>query len=374
MKAIAVAPGSRKLEMIDLPRPRLARPTDVLVRVLDVGVCGTDREICAFEYGTPPAGAQHLVIGHEALGEVVEIGPAVTRVGVGDLVVPMVRRPCGRPECRACRESRQDFCYTGLFHERGIKEANGFMTEFVADDERYMNVVPRSLRDVGVLTEPLTIAEKALRQIDEVQARLPWACRHEIGKAAGHCHTAVVLGAGPVGLLGAMALAATGFAVTVYSRERAPNPKSELVAAIGASYVSSEEATPEQLPARVGNIDVVYEASGASSASFELLRVLGANGIFVFTGVPGRKAPISLDADFLMKRMVLQNQVLFGTVNADRGAFESAIRHLEEFDARWPKPLRALITGHFPASSYESLLMGRASGIKNVIEFGGATR
>jgi threonine dehydrogenase-like Zn-dependent dehydrogenase len=374
MKAIAVAPGSRKLEMIDLPRPRLARPMDVLVRVLDVGVCGTDREICAFEYGTPPAGSDHLVIGHEALGEVVEIGPAVTRVRLGDLVVPMVRRPCGRPECRACQESRQDFCYTGLFLERGIKEQHGFMTEFIADDERYMNLVPQGLRDVGVLAEPLTIAEKALRQIDEVQARLPWVCRHEIGKPAGYCHRAVVLGAGPVGLLGAMALSATGFEVTVYSREPAPNPKSLLVEAIGARYVSAQDATPEQLAELVGNIDVVYEASGASSASFDLLRVLGTNGVFVFTGVPGRKAPISLDADLLMKRMVLNNQVLFGTVNADRGAFESAIRHLEEFDARWPKELRALITGRFPASSYESLLTGPPTGIKNVIELGGAGR
>jgi threonine dehydrogenase-like Zn-dependent dehydrogenase len=138
--------------------------------------------------------------------------------------------------------------------------------------------------------------------------------------------------------------------------------------------VSSEDASPEQLAARVGNIDVVYEASGASAVSFELMRVLGTNGIFVFTGVPGRKAPISLDADFLMKRMVLQNQVLFGTVNADRGAFENAIRHLEEFDARWPKALRALITGRFPASAYEGLLTGRASGIKNVIELSTGVR
>jgi threonine dehydrogenase-like Zn-dependent dehydrogenase len=374
MKAIAVSPGTRKLETIDLPRPRPVRRTDVLARVLDVGVCGTDREICAFEYGTPPAGSEHLVIGHEALCEVVEVGPDVTRVRPGDLVVPMVRRPCAEPDCQACRESRQDFCYTGLFRERGIKEANGFMTELVVDDEEYMNVVPRELRDVGVLTEPLTIAEKALRQIDEVQARLPWACRHEIGKPAGHCHRAVVLGAGPVGLLGAMALAATGFAVTVYSRERAPNAKAELARGFGADYVSAEEVTPEALAARVGNIDVVYEASGASAASFELMKVLGTNGIFVFTGVPGRKAPIALDADLLMKRMVLRNQVLFGTVNADRGAFESAIRHLAEFDARWPAALRGLVTGRFPVAEHERLLTGRASGIKNVIELAAGSR
>jgi threonine dehydrogenase-like Zn-dependent dehydrogenase len=369
MKAVAVAPKSQALGLIDHEQPRVASPHEVLVRILDVGVCGTDREICAFDYGTPPSGAEQLVIGHEALGQVEEVGPAVTRVRPGDLVVPMVRRPCDQPDCRACRESRQDFCYTGLFSERGIKERHGFMTELVVDDEQYMNVVPRELREIGVLAEPLTIAEKALRQIDEVQTRLPWACPHEIGKPAGYCHRAVVLGAGPVGILGAMALAATGYLVTVYSLERAPNPKSELLASMGLEYVSSLDVTPDQLAARIGNIDLVYEASGASAASFDLMRVLGTNGVFVFTGVPGRKAPISLDTDDLMKRMVLKNQVLFGTVNADRAAFEDAIRHLAEFDRRWPKQVRGLITGRFAVEEHQSLLLGKAKGIKNVIEF-----
>ena len=290
MKAVAIAPKTRTVALIDLDPPRLERPSDVLVRILDVGVCGTDREICAFEYGTPPAGADRLVIGHEALGQVEAVGSAVTRVRPGDLVAPMVRRPCSRPECRACHERRQDFCYTGLFSERGIKEADGFMTEFVLEDERALNVVPPELREIGVLCEPLTIAEKALRQVDEVQSRLPWACAHEIGKPAGYCHRAVVLGAGPVGLLGAMALAATGYRVTVYSREPAPNPKADLLAEIGIHYASATEVTPAQLAARVGNIDLVYEASGASAASFALMEVLGTNGVFVFTGVPGRKA------------------------------------------------------------------------------------
>jgi threonine dehydrogenase-like Zn-dependent dehydrogenase len=171
-----------------------------------------------------------------------------------------------------------------------------------------------------------------------------------------------------------MALAATGYLVTVYSRERAPNGKSELLGSMGLEYVSSLEVTPEQLAGKVGNIDLVYEASGASGASFELMRVLGANGVFVFTGVPGRKAPISLDADSLMKRMVLQNQVLFGTVNADRRAFESAIQHLAEFDVRWPKQVRGLITGRFAVEEHGMLLQGKANGIKNVIELSRAGR
>jgi threonine dehydrogenase-like Zn-dependent dehydrogenase len=369
MKAIAVTPGDRQVALVDHAPPRISAVTDVRLRMLEVGVCGTDREICAFQYGTPPKGSAHLVIGHESLGEVVEVGPAVTRVRAGDLVVTMVRRPCHHAGCLACRADRQDFCYTGDFTERGIKMAHGFMTESVVDNEKYMNVVPGALREVAILVEPLTIAEKALKQIWEVQRRLPWECPHAAVKGPGHCHTAVVLGAGPVGLLGAMALRAVDFDVYVYSREAAPNPKSHIVQAIGGQYVSAQTDSIEQLAERVGNIDVVYEATGASAVSFELLKVLGTNGIFVFTGVPGRKAPIEVDTDLIMRDLVLKNQVVFGTVNAGRETFEDAIRDMGVFMNRWPAAVRALITGRAAIVSYRDLLLGSATGIKNVIAF-----
>jgi threonine dehydrogenase-like Zn-dependent dehydrogenase len=367
MKAIAVTPASRTVSMLDLEAPHLEHPTDVMLRMLEVGVCGTDREICAFQYGTPPPGFDSLVIGHESLAEVIAVGPEVTRVRVGDLVVPMVRRPCPHDHCVACRAARQDFCFTGDFTERGIKERHGFMTELVVDDERYMNVVPPALREVAVLVEPLTIAEKALTQLWQVQARLPWACPEETRHGRGHCRRAVVLGAGPVGLLGAMALAAAGFEVFVYSREPAPNPKAALVERMGGHYVSAATDSIAALGARVGNVDLVYEATGASALSFETMKVLGKNGVFVFTGVPGRKAAVELDADLLMRNLVLQNQVVFGTVNANREAFEHAIRDLGVFEERWPGAVRGLITGRFPMSAYRDLLLGPAAGIKNVI-------
>ena len=141
MRAVAVVPGARDVRLVMQPEPTLAAPTDVKVRILDVGVCGTDREICAFEYGTPPSGSDHLVIGHESLGEVVEVGKHVRGLSQGDLVVPMVRRPCAHEHCLPCRSGRQDYCTTGDFVERGIKQMHGFMTEYVVDDERYMNVL-----------------------------------------------------------------------------------------------------------------------------------------------------------------------------------------------------------------------------------------
>lgn len=370
MKAIAVTPDRRSVDIVDQTEPPLTDPQHVKIRVLDVGVCGTDREICAFQYGTPPSGSDELVIGHECLGEVVEIGSNVSRVRPGDLVVPMVRRPCRHPRCIACRADRQDFCYTGDFRERGIKEAHGFMTELVVDEERYMNPVPPELRDVAVLVEPLTIAEKALEQIRRVQQRLPWACPDHPGQPAGHCHRALVLGAGPVGLLGAMALAVEGFQTVVYSREPEPNAKADLVKSIGARYVSAAEIPIESLPDSVGAIDVVYEATGASRLSFDVMKVLGTNGVFVFTGVPGRKAPIEVDTDLLMRNLVLKNQVVLGTVNAGRETFEAAIRDLRKFVDLWPAAVDGLITSRHPFAAYRDLLLGESTGIKNVIRFG----
>jgi threonine dehydrogenase-like Zn-dependent dehydrogenase len=368
MRAIAVTPSTKQIGIIDLPEPQISTSTDVKLRMLEAGVCGTDKEICAFEYGTPPAGSADLVIGHESLGEVVEIGTKVTRVKVGDLVVPMVRRPCPHDYCPACRNSRQDFCFTGDFTERGIKGRHGFMAQFVVDDEQYMNPVPRAMRDVAVLVEPLTIAEKALIQVWEVQQRLPWSCPREPGNAQAHCHRAVVLGAGPVGLLGAMALVNRGFDTYVYAREPVPNPKANVLEMIGAKYLSAEDYSLAQLAAKVGNVDLVYEATGASRLAFQMIQLLGTNGIFVFTGVPGRKGPVEVDTDLMMRNLVLKNQVVFGTVNAGRDAFEASIQDIGTFSKRWPQAVKALITGRFPMESHRDLLTGGADGIKNVIQ------
>ena len=370
MKAIAVFPDQHEIKLIDHPSPSITDSTHVKLRMLEVGVCGTDKEIAAFEYGTPPIGSPYLVIGHESLGEVVEVGPAVKRVKPGDLVVLMVRRPCPHTECLACRQGRQDFCYTGDFTERGIKMQHGFLTEYVVDDELYMNVVPRELRDVAVLVEPLTIAEKAMTQLWQVQQRLPWACPVEPGKPVAFCHRAVVLGAGPVGLLGAMVLMNQGFQTFVYSREPKTDLKSKVAASIGATYVSGQNASLTELAKLVGNIDLVYEATGAATVSFELMELLGTNGVFIFTGVPGRKAPIELDADLLMRKLVLKNQIVYGTVNANREAFEAAITDLQAFMKKWPDTVRMLITRSYPMEQHRELLFGQPGGIKNVISIG----
>src|ERR1035438_7670740 len=205
--------------------PRISSPDQVMMRMLDIGICGTDKEICSFEYGTPPTGDDHLVIGHESLAKIVQVGSAVERFRAGDLVVPSVRRPCPHSGCLACRSGHQDYCYTGDFRERGIKEAHGYMTEYVVDHERYMNLVPPDLREIAVLAEPLTIAEKALAQIFwMMHHRPPWLDPQTPSQARSDGLSALVLGIGPVGLLGAMTLATAGFTTYVYSREVPPDP------------------------------------------------------------------------------------------------------------------------------------------------------
>src|SRR5688572_20218070 len=289
MKAVGVFPDKRAVDLISHATPQIHAPHQFKIRTLEVGVCGTDREICSFAYGTPPKGSDYLVLGHEALGEVIEAGSSASRFKVGDLVVPSVRRPCPHPDCAPCRADRQDFCSTGDFTERGIKMTHGYMAEFFVEEEKFLTPVPRELQSVAVLVEPLTVAEKALDQVWKVQGRLPWGVRGE-GK------TAVVLGAGPVGILGAMALLVRGFRTLVYSRSAAPNPKSDLVNAIGARYVSSETVPLEKFAAETGPIDLVYEAVGVARISFDLLKVLGLNGVFVFTGIPPHKPAISVEA------------------------------------------------------------------------------
>jgi glucose 1-dehydrogenase len=358
MKAVAVYPSDRRLSIIDHPEPALNSPTDVKLRMLDVGICGTDKEIVSFEYGTPPEGSSYLIIGHESLGEVVAVGPQVSRVKTGDLAAPTVRRPCSDPSCIACRADRPDFCYTGKFTERGINQRHGYMTEFVVEQDRYLNPVPRALRDVAVLVEPLTIAEKGIAQLKQIQQRLPW---HEKGSRA------LVLGGGPVGLLGAMKLVLEGCETTVYSRTPAASDLEKLVTSFGAKFAHAETTSIADVASQIGSIDVVYEAVGASSLAFEVIPHLGTNGVFIFTGVPGRKGPVSVDTDTIMRDAVLKNQLIFGTVNASTESFADAIADVGSFVAKWPAALRSLITRRWPLDQAAEPLAGKSGGIKNVI-------
>jgi threonine dehydrogenase-like Zn-dependent dehydrogenase len=243
------------------------------------------------------------------------------------------------------------------------------MAERAVVDAAYLNRVEPSLRRFAVLTEPLTIAEKALEQVALIQRRLPRACRLEdqggdarvpLGKSA------VVLGAGPVGILGAMTLAASGYRTWVYSRDNADSERARLVASFG-TYVSAREQSISDLERTIGNIDLVYEATGAAQLSFEMLAHIGRNAVFVFTGVPGRKHAIEIDAATIMRNLVLDNQVVLGTVNAHKDAFAAALAHLGLFNQRWPETLGAIIAARHPLEDFARPLEERLPGVKHVV-------
>lgn len=358
MRALIVNPGKKTLRLAERPPPRPPRNTEALLRILDVGICGTDREIASFEYGTPPAGAEDFVLGHEALGEVMAVGPDVTSLQVGDLVVPTVRRPCSNPRCPACRVGRQDFCTTNEFSERGIVRADGYLAEQVLEEERYLVPVPAALRDVGVLVEPLSVVSKAAEEYSVIHTRFAF----EAPKSRG-----LVLGAGAIGLLGAMSLRASGFETYVFSREPEDTPRAALIGSLGCHYVSSARTAVERLRERIGAMDMIFEAVGVPEVAWGALPALAANGIYALTGVPALGEPVLGDQRRWMRDIVLNNQLIFGTVNAGRSAYEQSVFRLEQFLALFPGQLRELIRRVPLDEAPEIIANGR--GIKDVVTF-----
>src|SRR5262249_509204 len=251
MRAAVVVPKEKTIRLIERYAPSRPRGSQVLLRILEVGICGTDREISAFKYRTPPHGQPALLLGHEARAEVIEAGPDATWVRPGDLVVPTVRRPCSNARCAPCRDERQDLCLTGEFSERGIVRADGFLCDSVLEDERFLVRVPVAIQDVAVLVEPLSVVAKGITAFETIHARFAF----DLPRMRG-----LVLGAGPVGLLAAMALQADGLDTYVFSREEEDGPRAELVRSFGATYVSAGRTPVERLSDRIGKLDLIFEA------------------------------------------------------------------------------------------------------------------
>lgn len=367
MRALAVFPDDKKIDIVDHPDPSSPAEGELRARVLEVGVCGTDKEIARHLHGETPGADPYMIMHHEALAEVTEVGAGVTRFSPGDLVVPTVRRPCSDAACTACAAGRQDFCFTGRYTERGIVKAHGFAAEQIVDAAHYFVKVPAALRDIGVLVEPLTIAEKALLQVWDIQERLPWTSRHARRANQAPKLRALVLGAGPIGLLGAVLLQDNGFDVHVYSLETNDDPRAKMVESIGGTYHSAKAHDVKGLWAKLGDVDLVYEATGASKLSFAVLELMGYNGIFVFTGVPGRKEPFEVDGATIMRNLVLENHVLLGTVNAGMDAFEAAVRDLTVWKTKWPHVFDTLISGRYGLERHAELYDGRIGGVKNIM-------
>src|SRR3954447_389414 len=310
MKAISVFPGkANSVHLADLNRPSIEDVPSgrgVLVKVLRVGVDGTDKEINAAEYGAAPSGFDFLVIGHEGFGRVEAVGPNVSELKPGDYVVATVRRP-GKSIYDLI--GANDMTTDDTYYERGINLLHGFLTEFYVDDAEYIVKIPRGLRDVGVLLEPFTVVQKGITQAYEIQRRLRvWRPR----KAA-------VMGAGTIGLLATLSLRLRGIDVTVFGRTPAPYLNSDLVEEIGARYESTVTSPIlGESCRRHGPFDLIFEATGASAVVFESMRALAKNGVLVLSSVTGGDKMIEVPADRINLEFVLGNKVMVGTVNANR--------------------------------------------------------
>lgn len=354
MHAVAVVPGAHRSIHLrsDVPEPERGEG-EVLVRVLETGVCGTDLEINEGVFGEAPPGCPYLVLGHESLG-VVESGPPGTPVSPGDLVVPSNRRECSEP-CAQCAVERSDLCLTGRYRERGIKGLHGFMSERYAESQRYLVKVPPRLRDCGVLLEPLSVVEKGIEQAFGIQRRLPWT--------AG---TALVLGAGPIGILAAAVLRMRGFEVTVAALEPEGSFKDELLREAGIRYVSTASVPPEALPDRLGSAGLVFEATGSPAVVFPAMRLLAPNGVCVLASVTSGPK-IELDVAGWNREMMLGNRVAFGTVNAARRHFEAGVRDLAAAEERRPGWMARLITRRVALSEAPRALDRTVDDVKTVV-------
>jgi len=327
MRAVGLDFEQRKLARFELAEPAPPGPGEVLLRIHEVGVCATDRELARFRFGVPPAGETRLVLGHEALAQVVESRSEALRPG--DWVVPTVRRAC-TPACRSCAAGRSDLCRTGAYQERGIAGLHGFFTEYTVEAAANLLPVPEALADVAVLGEPMSVVRKAI-------------------ETALRCHpleprTAAIAGAGPIGILLAFSLQAAGFDCTVCSLEDADDPRVHLLREAGIAYKQGRPAE---------RCDLVFDACGRRADLLEWLDVLG---VLVFVGA----AEQALTVEPI--QLLIANQTLTGVINSSREHFEQGLLEL----ARLRRPLLGAMLQRSGFDELPAAIQGAAGVLKSV--------
>jgi threonine dehydrogenase-like Zn-dependent dehydrogenase len=343
MRAMAVRPGQAgSAHVATLPGP--VGEGDVLVDGVAVGICGTDVEIAEGLYGTAPDGEPVLVIGHESLGRVAE-APPESGLAQGDLIVGIVRRPDPVP-CSACAAGAWDMCRNGLFTERGIDGLHGYGAEQWRVESAFAVPVPTALGDLAVLVEPASIVAKAWSHIDHMLGRAPIAARR-----------ALITGAGPIGLLAALLAQQRGLEVHVLDRV-VEGPKPDLVTDLGAAYHATSVA--EVPPA-----DVIVECTGAPAVVIDAIKATAHSGVTCLTGVSSGGRTIDLDVGATNRRIVLENDVVFGSVNANRTHYEAAIDALATADPAW---LGRIITRRVALESWTDALARQPDDVKVLVD------
>lgn len=348
MFALSVTPQvPNSARLTELPTPARS-PELVLVKTLAIGVCGTDREILAGDYGSAPSGRAQLIIGHESLGEVVE-APHDCGLRTGDRVVPIVRLPDPVP-CIACASGESDMCRNGLYTEHGIKGQDGFCVEQFMIDPRFVVPVDSQLATAGVLIEPASVVAKAWDHIERIGART----------RSWKADTVLVTGAGPIGLLATLMAAQRNCAIHVYDRQRG-GLKRELVERLGGTYhCESLDQVLALLP------DVVIECTGSADVIAATMSHNARAGIVCLAGLSSGAHHLSYDFAALNRSLVLENDVIFGSVNANRRHYELAAAALSAADPNW---LREMITRRVALRDWEQAFVRQPADIKVIIDF-----
>jgi threonine dehydrogenase-like Zn-dependent dehydrogenase len=351
VQGLVTTPGSaHTTEVAELRDPRPA-PGELLLRTIEVGVCGTDREISEGTFGVAPEDGERLLLGHEFLGVVEEGGHGFER---GDIVAATVRRSCGH--CAACGGGSPDACHTGDYSERGITRRDGFASDLATEAAEHLVAVPSSLGRLGVLAEPSSICARAIRHTRAVGERQPWRTER-----------ALVIGPGAIGMLSTYFLRLDGFEVWVAGRSPDTTPKADLAQASGARYVCTEETPLAALAEETGGFDVVIEAAGDAQVMLDTLALLRRNGVACLLGVDGRSRKLELDGPVLGVDTILQNRTLLGSVNAHARDWEDAVERLDRARERWPDALERFVGLRVPVDRFEEAF--EFGGVKATLRF-----
>jgi threonine dehydrogenase-like Zn-dependent dehydrogenase len=353
VKAIVAEPPKRNsLKLVDIPKP-LPVKGQVLLETLCVGIDGTDREINEGNYGTPPSGSRYLVLGHEALARVAEIGDQVEGFSEGDLVVPTVRRPC-KENCLNCRIGESDMCLTGNYFEHGIYKLHGFASEYAVSDAKFLIKIPTELENLAVLLEPVSIVEKAVTQCFKIQKRIIWKPKK-----------AFIVGAGPLGLLATMILRLRNLEVYAAATREKESPKAKIVQRVEGIYINVHETPIETLKER---FDIVIEATGRVEPALEALKLLGPNSVMCFLGIYREKRACK-EFGKVLTTMVLGNRLMFGSVSSNKSHFQTGIRDMAEIKRRYGNVLNMLITRKLSLTDFELAFKSEREDIKTIIYF-----
>jgi threonine dehydrogenase-like Zn-dependent dehydrogenase len=346
MHAVTVIPlKPNTVELTELPEPPL-EDGQVLVKTRAIGVCGTDIEIISGEYGWAPPGEERLAIGHESLGEVLD-APAGSGFSAGDLVVGIVRRPDPEP-CLNCAAGEWDMCRNGNYTEWGIKQHHGYARERYRAQPEFLVKVAPSLGNLGVLLEPTTVVAKAWDHITRIGTRAKWQPQ-----------VALVTGAGPIGLLAALLGRQRGLEVHVLDQV-ASGLKPDLVAELGATYHHGDLSATGVTP------DIVVECTGVGQLVFDAMDLMAPNGVLCLTGVSAKGRSLGVDAGEVNRHMVLENDVVFGSVNANRRHYEAGAEALAKADPAW---LSKLVTRRVPLANWQQAYQRQPDDVKVVLEF-----